>query len=91
LERSRGELGEHLARALDTYPTARDVTLSPREREIALLIARGLPNKAIGAVLGISTWTVATHLRRMFAKTGVTSRAAMVAALADAGQLTRDA
>jgi DNA-binding CsgD family transcriptional regulator len=71
-------------------PLRSNVPLSPREREIARLIARGLPNKAIGAVLGISTWTVATHLRRMFAKTGVTSRAAMVAALADTGQLIRD-
>ena len=72
-----------------SYAGNAELTLSPREREIAGLIARGLPNKAIGAVLGISTWTVATHLRRIFAKTGVTSRAAMVAALAEAGQLGR--
>jgi two-component system nitrate/nitrite response regulator NarL len=56
--------------------------LSPREREIAALVARGLPNKAIGALLDISAWTVATHLRRVFVKLGVASRAAMVAALA---------
>ena len=42
-------------------------------------IAQGLPNKCIGAVLDISAWTVATHLRRIFAKLGVTSRAAMIA------------
>jgi len=36
---------------------------------------------AIAAVLEISTWTVGTHLRRMFAKFGVNSRAAMVAQL----------
>lgn len=53
--------------------------LSPREREIARMVAQGLPNKTIAAVLEISTWTVGTHLRRMFAKLGVTSRAAMVA------------
>lgn len=56
--------------------------LSPREREIARMIAEGLPNKTIASVLEISTWTVGTHLRRMFAKLGVTSRAAMVAKLA---------
>jgi DNA-binding CsgD family transcriptional regulator len=55
------------------------LALSPREQEIARMVARGYPNKTIAAVLDISTWTVSTHLRRMFAKLGVTSRAAMVA------------
>ena len=53
--------------------------LSPREREIARMVAEGHPNKTIAAVLEISSWTVNTYLRRMFAKLGVTSRAAMVA------------
>jgi len=53
--------------------------LSPREKEIVRLVAEGLPNKCIGAVLEISSWTVATHLQRIFSKLGVTSRAAMVA------------
>ena len=55
--------------------------LSPREAEIARLVAQGLPNKVIASVLEISTWTVGTHVRRLFAKLGVTSRAAMVARL----------
>ena len=58
---------------------ADDVHLSPREAEIIRLVATGLPNKCIGAVLEISAWTVATHLRRIFAKLGVSSRAAMIA------------
>jgi DNA-binding CsgD family transcriptional regulator len=53
--------------------------LSPREREIVRLITNGLPNKAIAAVLDISPWTVATHLRRIYDKLGVSSRAEMVA------------
>lgn len=53
--------------------------LSPREREIAELIAKGYPNKVIAAVLEISTWTVATHIRRIFTKLGVKTRAEMVA------------
>jgi DNA-binding CsgD family transcriptional regulator len=63
--------------------------LSPREREIVRLIARGLPNKTIAAVLDVSLWTVATHLRRIFAKLGVNSRAEMVARAMDAGLLDR--
>lgn len=55
------------------------VTLSPREREIVRLVAKGLPSKAIADVLDVSLWTVATHLRRVFAKLGVSSRAEMVA------------
>jgi DNA-binding CsgD family transcriptional regulator len=49
------------------------------------MVARGYPNKTIAAVLDISTWTVGTHLRRIFAKLGVTSRAAMVARIMDEG------
>ncbi|HEX7151894.1 MAG TPA: LuxR C-terminal-related transcriptional regulator [Thermoanaerobaculia bacterium] len=66
--------------ATPASPTARD-RLSPRELEIARMVAEGHPNKTIAAVLDISTWTVNTYLRRMFAKLGVTSRAAMVAKL----------
>lgn len=62
-------------------PVTAGMPLSPRETEIARMVAKGLPNKTIAAVLEISSWTVSTHLRRMFAKLGVTSRAAMVARL----------
>ena len=55
--------------------------LTPREREIARMVAAGYPNKTIARVLDISAWTVGTHLRRIFLKLGVTSRAAMVAVL----------
>ena len=55
------------------------VALSPREQEIVRMVAHGHPNKIIADVLNISSWTVGTHLRRIFAKLGVGSRAAMVA------------
>lgn len=55
------------------------VTLSPRETEIVRLVSRGLPTKAIAEVLDVSLWTVSTHLRRVFAKLQVSSRAEMVA------------
>ena len=61
--------------------------LSPRERQIAVLVAQGFPTKAIALRLGISVWTVSTYLRRMFARFGVQSRAAMIARLFEHGLL----
>lgn len=55
--------------------------LSPREMQIARMVAEGATNRAIGSTLEISLWTVSTHLRRVFAKLGVNSRAEMVAQL----------
>jgi DNA-binding CsgD family transcriptional regulator len=62
------------------------VQLSPREREIVRLVALGHSNKIIADVLNISSWTVSTHLRRIFAKLGVCSRAAMVAHFTEMGR-----
>ncbi|MCC5635168.1 LuxR C-terminal-related transcriptional regulator [Nostoc sp. CHAB 5844] len=52
--------------------------LTERELQIAILIASGRQNKHIAKQLKISEWTVSTHLRRIFTKLGVGSRAAMV-------------
>jgi DNA-binding CsgD family transcriptional regulator len=70
---------------LISSPPRHGYHLSPREQEIVRLVAEGLPNKCIGAILEISTWTVATHLRRIFAKLNVNSRAAMIARLLETG------
>lgn len=64
------------------------VNLSPREQEIIRMIAKGYPNKTIADVLEISTWTVSTHLRRVFAKLKVNSRAAVVARSIGTGLLS---
>jgi two-component system, NarL family, nitrate/nitrite response regulator NarL len=69
-------------------PPTVPVSLSPRELAIARLIAKGLPNKSISDILEISPYTVATHLRRIFIKLGVSSRAAMVARLLEENLLT---
>jgi DNA-binding NarL/FixJ family response regulator len=52
--------------------------LTGRELEIAVLVAQGCATKDIAFRLRISAWTVATYLRRIFAKLDVSSRAAMV-------------
>jgi len=59
--------------------------LTARELQIAALVAEGLVNKQIAAELEISEWTVSTHLRRVFAKLKVDTRAAMVARCFGAG------
>jgi DNA-binding CsgD family transcriptional regulator len=66
-------------------PPGNRIQLSPREQEIVRMVAKGHPNKVIADVLNISSWTVCTHLRRIFAKLGVGSRAAMVAQLLELG------
>jgi len=58
-------------------PDARRL-LTARELQIVSHVAGGLVNKQIAAELNISTWTVAAHLRRIFTKLGVETRAAMV-------------
>ena len=58
-----------------------EVGLSPREQQVARMVANGRTNQAIAAALEISVWTVSTHLRRIFAKLAVSSRAEMVAHL----------
>ncbi len=52
--------------------------LTTRELEVVCLIAFGLSNKQIASRLSISAWTVSAHLRRIFAKLHVDTRAAVV-------------
>jgi DNA-binding CsgD family transcriptional regulator len=55
--------------------------LTPRERQIALLAARGLPSHDIAAKLHLSTRTVETHLGRAYHKLGVEGRQGLADAL----------
>ncbi len=48
--------------------------LTPREMEVARLVAARKSNKAIGKALGISPRTVSTHLSNIFRKVEVSSR-----------------
>jgi DNA-binding CsgD family transcriptional regulator len=75
-------------RCLLTRLPKAQVPLSPRELEIARMVAKGYPNKTIATILDISSWTVASHLRRVFSKFGVSSRAAMVAQLVEGAGLS---
>lgn len=61
--------------------------LTSREREVAVAVAQGLSNDAIGRRLFISPFTVKTHLNRAMAKLGLSDRAQVVVAVRDAGLL----
>lgn len=50
-------------------------TLSEREREVLVWVARGKTNKEIGIILGISPKTVQHHVAHIYDKVGVSSRA----------------
>jgi len=65
-------------------------SLTPQEREIAMLAAAGLTNKEIGQRLFLSHRTVGAHLYQIFPKLGITSRAALRDALQAQPQERRD-
>ncbi len=60
--------------------------LTPREREVALLVTEGLTNGGIAEELYISTKTASVHVSNILAKLGMTSRAEIAAWVA-AGNL----
>ncbi len=89
LERAQAELGEEAfeteratgklmnwEEALDYAPAeeAPATPLTPREKEIAELVAEGLTNRQVSETLVISTRTVETHMENIFKKLSVNSR-----------------
>lgn len=53
--------------------------LTPRQRDVLALIARGYGNKTIAERLGVAEATVEEHVTNLFRKVGVDSRAELVA------------
>jgi DNA-binding NarL/FixJ family response regulator len=58
----------------DSFLTAETVALTEREGQLVTLLAQGLRNKEIAAMLGISETTVKIYLSRLFQKVGVQDR-----------------
>ena len=86
-ERARVELnatGEHARKRI---PQTRD-QLTPRETQIAHLVAEGATNPEIAAQLFISPSTVDYHLRKAFRKLGVKSRTQLARHLLAPGEPT---
>jgi non-specific serine/threonine protein kinase len=64
--------------------------LSPREREVAALIAQGLTNRQIADELMITQWTADTHVRHILTKLDVRSRAQVATWAAERGLLASE-
>ena len=82
--RSRSEVAAGKCWTIDDFPTGRAVgasRLTPREREIASLVAVGMSNKQIARTVNISDGTVKIHLYNAYHKLGVTNRTALATLL----------
>lgn len=65
----------------------RSTELTERELEIAKLVATGATNREVGKELSLSSRTIEAHLRRIFKKTGVTSRTGLAAHMFRSGMV----
>jgi DNA-binding CsgD family transcriptional regulator/tetratricopeptide (TPR) repeat protein len=68
--------------------TSVEPALTPREREVMLLVADGLTNRAIGERLFISEKTASVHISNVLAKFGASGRTEAVAIMSRLGLIT---
>lgn len=62
---------------LTAEQTARLAQITPREREILLLVAKGITSREIAAILFISSKTVDVHRARLMSKLGAANAASL--------------
>ena len=85
--RIRDEWDAHLGARLGDPPSAplrtetgagdkapNGVAITPREREVLGLVAKGATNKEVAAELGLSHWTIQRHVSNLLRKTGLKNR-----------------
>jgi DNA-binding CsgD family transcriptional regulator len=56
----------------------RPIVLTERQRDVLVLVRRGLSNREVGSELGISEDGVKAHLSRLYLRYGVTNRVALL-------------
>lgn len=77
--------GVEASRVWRRGPRGYGAELSPREREVMALVARGMTNREVGQALFLSPRTVGRHLGTAMRKLGVSTRTAAAMAAAEAG------
>lgn len=80
----KGLNGHKVGKAIDDL----EFSLAPREMEVAVLLCCGFHEQAIAHILRIRRHTVHAHVRNIYEKLGVTSRARMVAVLLVSGAVS---
>ncbi|MCG5446056.1 response regulator transcription factor [Micromonospora sp. NIE79] len=70
-------------------PLQPDPPLTPRERDVAKLVARGLSNDEIGAKLHVSPGTIKTHVTHISTKLGNVTRVRIAAWAWESGLVSR--
>jgi DNA-binding NarL/FixJ family response regulator len=73
----------------ETAPPAELSTLTVREREVLVLVARGLTNAEVSDRLNVSPTTVKTHIGHLLTKLGVRTRAQLVMLAYESGLVER--
>jgi DNA-binding CsgD family transcriptional regulator len=76
-ERARRELRASGERARERNPSTLD-QLTAQELQVAQFVATGQTNKEVAAQLFLSPRTIDYHLRKIFAKLGISSRAELI-------------
>jgi two-component system nitrate/nitrite response regulator NarL len=61
--------------------------LSDRQREVVILVCRGLSNRLIADALGVSEGTIKNHLHTIFGMIGIQSRIELMMMLSNRNEM----
>ena len=82
---TRRLIAEFAARPVERPPVTGPAGVTEREREVLVLVARGLSNTEIAGHLRLSMATVKTHVSRLLTKLAARDRAQLVIAAYETG------